>query len=225
MQGIGVNTVFGELCMVMQTPSALQLAQFRVQLKKFVEFTEDEWEIFTAHLYLRKIKKKELFITPGKICNEVAFIAKGSFRFYFIKDGVELSSYFCFQNEFISSYRSFLKRVPGGIYIDAMSDAEIICFSYTTWQELLLDPRINFKIEHFGRTIAEYYICCYEERVLSFLSQTPEERYIQLLDTQPELLQLIPQHYLANYLGITPVSLSRIRKRIFDARAKQKMAS
>ena len=209
----------------MQTPSPLQLAQLRVNLKKFVEFTDEEWDVFCSFLYVRKLKKKELFISPGKVCNEVGFILKGAFRFYFIKDGIELSSYFCFQNEFISSYSSFLKRVPGNIYIDAMHDSEILCFTHASWLSMLTDARIAFKTEHFGRTLAEYYICCYEERVLSFLSQTPEERYIQLLESQPAFLQLVPQHYLANYLGITPVSLSRIRKRIIESRAGRKMAS
>lgn len=166
-----------------------------------------------------------MFIQPGKICNEVAFILKGGFRFYFIKDGIELSNYFSFQNEFISSYSSFLKRVPGSIYIDAMQDSEIACFSHASLQTLLTDARIAFKMEHFGRTLAEYYICCYDERMLSFLSLTPEERYIQMLDSQPAFLRLVPQHYLANYLGITPVSLSRIRKRIIESRSRQKLAS
>jgi hypothetical protein len=80
-------------------------------------------------------------------------------------------------------------------------------------------------MERFGRMIAEYLICCYEERVLSFLSQSPEERYLHLLESQPAFLQKVPQHYLANYLGIPPVSLSRIRKRIYNNSAKQKMVS
>jgi CRP-like cAMP-binding protein len=70
------------------------------------------------------------------------------------------------------------------------------------------------KMERFGRMVAEYLICCYEDRLVSFITQTPEERYRQLLQMQPDLLQRIPQHYVANYLGITPVSLSRIRKRM-----------
>jgi hypothetical protein len=82
---------------------------------------------------------------------------------------------------------------------------------------LLENPLSGPKMERFGRLVAEYLICCYEERVVSFVTQKPEERYRQLLLKQPDLLQRIPQHYVANYLGITPVSLSRIRKRIASA--------
>ena len=209
----------------MQIPSLLQIQQFRLQLKKFADFTDEEWDIFTGHLYIRQLKKKDLFISAEKICNEVGFISSGAFRFFFVKDGIEISSYFCFQNELISSYRSFLKRTASEVCIDAMENACVICFSYDSLQILLKDERTALRMEHFGRTIAEYLICCYEERVLSFLSQSPEERYLYLLESQPAFLQKIPQHYLANYLGITAVSLSRIRKRIFITKMKQKLVS
>lgn len=209
----------------MATPLPLQSAQFRSQLKKFVDFTDEEWEQFSEHLYLKKLNKKELLISGDKVCNEVCFILKGAFRFYFVKDGIEISNYFCFQNELISSYRSFLKRTPSVINIEAMENAELICFSYLSLQTLLANEKTAFKMERFGRTIAEYLICCYEERVFSFVTQTPEERYLKLVEQEADLLQKIPQHYLANYLGITPVSLSRIRKRIVESRSKQKLAS
>jgi CRP-like cAMP-binding protein len=209
----------------MQTPSPLQLAQFRAHLKKFVEFTDDEWNVVTEKLYYRKLRKKELLVATGKVCTEVCFILNGSFRIFYIKDGIEHSNYFCFQNELISSYSSFLKQGPSAISINAMEDAELLCFSHTSWYALLSDERVAYRMERFGRLLGEYLICCYDDRVLSFLVQSPEERYIYMLDHQPELLQRIPQHYLANYLGITAVSLSRIRKRIFEARANKKMAS
>ena len=165
------------------------------------------------------------FASHGKICNEVGFILSGSFRFFFVKDGIEISNYFSFQNEFISSYRSFLKREPSLINVEAMEDSVVIYFSHSSVQELLGDGRIVLKMERFGRMIAEYLICCYEERVVSFVTQTPEERYRILLENGDDLLQRIPQHYLANYLGITPVSLSRIRKRIFASPKQRKLAS
>ncbi|MFL5810177.1 MAG: Crp/Fnr family transcriptional regulator, partial [Flavisolibacter sp.] len=101
-------------------PSSLQLQQFRSQIKRFVQFTDKEWDIFAEHLYRKKLKKKEVFISAGKVCSEVGFIVKGSFRFFFVKDGMEISNYFSFQNEMISSYPSFIKRSPSTISIDAM---------------------------------------------------------------------------------------------------------
>jgi len=205
--------------------SSPQLQVFRKHLESFVLFDEEEWGIFCQHLYLKSIKKKRQFISQGKVCNEVGFILNGSFRFFFLKDGIEISNYFCFQNEMISSYSSFLKRVPSLINVEAMEDLFLICFTQASIQELLKDDRMVLKMERFGRMIAEYLICCYEERVVSFVTQTPEERYRLLLEKEDGLLQRIPQHYLANYLGVTPVSLSRIRKRIFGSSKQQKLAS
>ena len=203
----------------------MQLQIFRKNLESFVSFTDKEWSIFCDHLQLRSIKKRQRFASQEKVCSEVGFILHGSFRFFFVKDGIEISNYFCFQNEFISSYRSFLKREASLINIEAMESSVLITFSYNSLQELLNDDRVALKMERFGRKIAEYLICCYEERVVSFVTQTPEERYRLLLENGQELLQKIPQHYVANYLGVTPVSLSRIRKRIFASLKQQKLAS
>ena len=197
------------------TLTQTMLITFRQHLKAFVDFSDEEWALFSEHLYLRNLKKKELFINSGSICHEVGYIFSGSFRFYFVKDGVELSNFFCFGGELISSYRSFLKQEPSLLNIEALEDAAVICFSHAMLEQLSTNSSISCKLERFGRLVAEYLICCYEERMMSFVTQSPEERYQQLILNQPDLLQRIPQHYVANFLGITPVSLSRIRKRIY----------
>jgi CRP-like cAMP-binding protein len=197
------------------TPEALVL--YRQQMEKFVTFTGPEWALFSQQLYRRDVRKRETLVQHGQVCDEVGFILSGSFRFYFIKEGTEISNYFSFQGELVSSYQSFLKRAPSFPTIEAMEDTALICFSHAGLQQLLENPLSGPKMERFGRLVAEYLICCYEERVVSFVTQKPEERYRQLLLKQPDLLQRIPQHYVANYLGITPVSLSRIRKRIASA--------
>ncbi len=202
--------------LILSMPALEQLAIYRKSLEKFVVFTNDEWNTFSQHLYIRQFKKRQLFIADGKICNEVGFILSGSFRFYLNKDSIEISNYFCFEGELISSYKSFLRRDASCINIEAMEDAVVICFSHATLKELLNDERVAYKMECFGRLVAEYLVCCYEERLVSFVTQRPEERYLQLLDKQPDLLQRIPQYYLANFLGVTPVSLSRIRGRIHN---------
>jgi len=79
---------------------------------------------------------------------------------------------------------------------------------------MLVDPLIGHKMERFGRLVAEFYLICYEDRMSSFITQTPEERYLSLLATGRDIIQRMPQHYIAHFLGITPVSLSRIRRRI-----------
>lgn len=204
-------------------PQPEQLAVYRKSLEQFVLFSDEEWTIFSEQLYIREIKKRQLFIGAGKICNEVGFILSGSFRFYLDKDAVEISNYFCFEGDLISSYKSFLRKEPSFTSIEAMEDAVVICFNNAGLAKLLNDDRTAFKMERFGRLVAEYLICCYEDRLVTFVTKTPEERYLELVDKQPDLLQRIPQYYLANFLGITPVSLSRIRRRLHDEVTMKKL--
>jgi CRP-like cAMP-binding protein len=195
-------------------PSDIQLDSFRNAVAQFITFTDEQWELFSAHLYTRRIKKRQLFIAAGKTCTEVGFVFSGSFRTFIDRGDMEISNYFSFEGELISSYKSFLRQEASRVNIEAMEDATILCFTHDSIHTLVNDERIALKMERFGRMIAEYLICCYEDRVLTFVTKTPEERYLELLSQQPAILQKIPQYYLANFLGITPVSLSRIRKRI-----------
>ena len=196
--------------------SSAALLIFREQLKKYVDFNEAEWILFTQHLSFSTLKKKHYFAAPEKPCDKVGFILSGSVRYFHVKDGEEITGYFSFENEYLSSYKSFLTGLPGYTYVQALEDTKLITFTRRDMDEMLANPMLAYKMERFGRLIAEHYLCCYEDRVASFVTQTPEERYLQLLSTGKEILQRMPQHYIANFLGITPVSLSRIRKRIMS---------
>ena len=121
----------------------------------------------------------------------------------------------------------YLPHIPGSCYLirvytllnpldQALEDTRLITFTRKDMDEMLANPMLAYKMERFGRMIGEHYLCCYEDRVVSFLTQNPEERYLQLLNTGGDIMRPMPQHYIANFLGITPVSLSRIRKRILE---------
>ena len=88
---------------------------------------------------------------------------------------------------------------PGITYIQALEDTKLITFTRNDMEQMLQNPLLAFKMEHCGRTIAEYYLCCYEDRVASFITQTPEERYLSLLETGSPLAIKMepPQRMLA----------------------------
>nr|WP_276902167.1 Crp/Fnr family transcriptional regulator [Pedobacter kyonggii] len=190
-----------------------QLEAFRNGITQFVTFNDAEWEIFTQYLSFSTLSKKEHFAVEGKVCDYMCFITHGAVRYYHIKDRQEITGYFSFENELMSAYKSFLKRTPNANYIQALEETELVMISHQNLQQMLNHPLLALKIEHFGRLIAEYYICCYEDRVTAFITQSPEERYTALEKTAKDIFQRVPQHFIANFLGITPVSLSRIRKR------------
>ena len=196
----------------MEQSAALNI--YREFLKQYVVFNEAEWILFTQHLTFTSLKKKQFYAVPDKICDKVGFIVTGSMRYYYVKDGQDITNYFSFENELVSSYKSYLTNQRGFTYIQALEDTLLINFTRNAMEQMLTIPALAYKMERFGRLVAEHYLCCYEDRVASFVTQTPEERYLQLLSTGKEVLQRMPQHYIANFLGITPVSLSRIRRRV-----------
>ncbi|TWI94222.1 CRP-like cAMP-binding protein [Mucilaginibacter frigoritolerans] len=198
----------------MDTSKALEI--FRQQLEKYVTFNEAEWIIFIQHLSFQSLKKKKHFAEYGKVCSDIGFIVSGSVRYYVVKDGEEITGYFSFENEYTSSYKSYLTQEPAVNYIQALEDTLLIIISHKNMQLMLNNPMLAYKMERFGRLVAEHYLICYEDRMSSFINKTPEERYIELLENGKEVLQRMPQHYIANFLGITPVSLSRIRRRILE---------
>lgn len=201
----------------MDTLTALN--QFRQQAATFVPLNDAEWQVLIPYLEVSTLKKKKNFAEPGKVCNYLAFVVKGAVRYFHIKDGEEITGYFSFENEFASSYKSFLTRQPAINYIQALEDTVLVSFSYNNLQQAYANELIGHKMERMYRLIAEHYLICCEERIASFIIQTPEERYNKLLEAGGEVLQRIPQHYIANFLGITPVSLSRIRRRIMKISA------
>ena len=189
---------------------------FRIVVEQFVSLTDAEWSIIRQHLVYKTLGKKELFISEGDVCSHIALIISGSARYFHVKDGEIITGFFSLENEIISAYPSFLTRKPCNVFIETLEKTELILLSHQSLQELLSHPLLSFKMERFGRLIAEELICCYDERINSFIIKTPEERYIALLMKSPKIIKHIPQHYIANYLGITPVSLSRIRRRIME---------
>lgn len=191
------------------------LPALREQMNRLVVFNDEEWAVLSSHLYLMKLHKKEHFAMDGDICNDLGFIISGSLRFYYVKDGEEITGYLSRNNKFISSYKSFMRRKISTMAIQAVEDSLLINLSYNSLQLLLDNPVTGHKMERFCRLIAEELIDCYEDRMQAFITLSPEERYADLLSDKRCMLQIMPQHYLANYLGITATSLSRIRKRIF----------
>jgi signal-transduction protein with cAMP-binding, CBS, and nucleotidyltransferase domain len=195
------------------------LNKFREYFERYVLLTDEEWQALSQYLTVDALKKKKFYVEAGKVCDHIGLVVKGAVRYYYVKDGEEITGYFSFEDEMLSSYKSFLTRTPALNYIQALEDSVIVNLSHKGLQQACMNELLSFKMERFGRLTAEHYLICYEERVTSFITQSPEERYSQLLETGGEALYRIPQHYIANFLGITPVSLSRIRRRIMKISA------
>lgn len=187
-------------------------AQLRQAIARFVSLTDTEWAMIEPHLRLGTIQKHQLFAEEGQVANTVALVLDGAFRQFYTKDGEEKTTYFFFDGHFLSAYISCISQRPSLVTIEALTNGQYVAFPYTVLLNLF-DQSLNW--QKFGRLISEYALQGLEDRVVGLLTQSPEERYIALLESnKKKIIERIPQHYIANYLGITPVSLSRIRARV-----------
>ena len=184
----------------------------RDNIEKFIKLSDQEWQMLAPFLEIRKLKKHECFSTEGKISNEVGFVLEGVLRHFYTKEGEEKTTYFYFENHFVSSYFSCITHQPSLLTIEALSDCSLIVFPYDKISQLF---EISMAWQKFGRLIAEYLAIGLEERMVGLLMLSPGERYMELIKgNKKKIIERVPQHYIANYLGITPVSMSRIRNRI-----------
>jgi CRP-like cAMP-binding protein len=184
----------------------------RNHIEKFVRLEDAEWDMLLPYLEFQKIKKHTIFAQESIIANEVAFVLDGMLRHFYTKDGEEKTTYFYFENHFVGSYISCITRQPSQLTVEALSDCKLIVFPYDKMSQLF-DKSKTW--QRFGRLMAEYLAIGLEERMVGLLTLSPEERYLELVKgTKKKIIERIPQHYIANYLGITPVSMSRIRSRV-----------
>jgi CRP-like cAMP-binding protein len=156
------------------------------------------------------LKKGEFYITTGQQEKYVSFVNKGGFRYFVIADTKELTCDFTFENNYISDYEGFLKQEPARINIQALEDSELVKLHYDDVQSCY--ERIP-QLQKFGRLIAENFLLDILKRSNSLLFSSPEDRYNQLVEDNPKLLQRVPQYMIASFIGVTPEALSRIRKR------------
>jgi CRP-like cAMP-binding protein len=179
--------------------------------KSFINFTEDELRLIDDYFELQNIKRNKFILKEEQVCNFLAFIVSGSVRHFHIKDGEEKTCDISFENQFITDFHSFISNTPGNISLQALEDTQILIIRKNELQELY---RLCPKYKTFGRLMAENVALRATEIAMSLASEKPETRFINLLEKQPQIFQRVQQKFIANYLGISPESLSRIRKRI-----------
>ena len=184
---------------------------FKDWLTNMSFLTEEDCSLFEPYLKTIRFEKKDYFLNEGKICRYVGFINKGCFRTYYLSDGKEINTQFVFENEFVTDYDSFLQSKPSRYFIQALEDSEIVTFNLIALQNAYNQSQ-NW--ERFGRMVAEQSYKLTTQRVESFLFLDGEQRYLDLVKSQPQILDRIPLYHIASYIGLERESLSRLRRKI-----------
>jgi CRP-like cAMP-binding protein len=182
-------------------------------MAKFANFTEEETAFISEVMPVRMYPKGTILLREGQIATECYMNLKGLVRRYIIVDGEERTTEFYTEEQPIASLVSYNQKIPADHYFSCLEDTTLAVLSYDS--EQLLNKKYPH-LEKLCRVTTEVEYGNHQSKMARFMTSTPEEQYQHLMQTNPDLLNRVPQYHLASYLGIKPESLSRIRKRMLQ---------
>ncbi len=179
-------------------------------LSKYIPITKEMEDVIIESGFIKSFKKGTILLEEGKMSNECYFIIKGCVRSFHIKDGEEKTTEFYTEEEAVTP-SAYGKRTPSAHYLECLEDT----LSGVGTPELETELYQKFpQLESLTRALVEAIMAKQQDTIDYFKMSSPEERYLNFIKFRPNLIQRVPQHQIASYLGIKPESLSRIRKRI-----------
>lgn len=181
--------------------------------KENIKMSSDELlvlEQFNKNINRLFIPSKTRLLYEGKIADTLYLIRKGNLRLFFYKEGKDITFQFFFEGDFVASFDSLYKRQPSLFSLESIEPTEVVAIKREDFYNLIEQiPSLRKVYEE--KLIDRFHV--YQQLFLSRIKNTPAQRYEELLKEYPYIIQRVPQHYIASYLGITSVSLSRIRSR------------
>ena len=182
----------------------------RAHIEKRVHLTDEEFEISAKFFEAKKLRRNQFLLNEGDVCTHIGFVNSGCLREYTIDNkGTEHIVQFAIEDWWVSDLNSFLSGKPAEYNVDALQDSEVLLLEKSA-RDVMLDKCP--KMERFFRLLVEANHVATHQRIADSLSASAEERYLKFIKTYPKLFEAVPQNQIASYLGITPQSLSRIRK-------------
>ena len=181
-------------------------------ISKYIALTEEEKNALLSLDLFRSVKKGTILLKEGQKSNSSYFVLKGCIRTYYVLDIEEKTTAFYTEMEALTP-SCVISKTPSEYYISCIEDT-ILTVSNTD-----MEVEVNSKFPKFEimcRMLSEELLAKVKLNFDEFKTSSPEQRYLNLIQKRPDLIQRVPQHQLASYLGITPQSLSRLRARISE---------
>ncbi len=186
--------------------------QFKAFLKKISIISDKEFDESSSLFSALNLKKGDYFVKQDTVCRQIAFMLTGTIRTFYINEKAEeITSCFCTENSFTTSYKSFILQQPSKLILQAIEDTQLLVISYENLQNLYANSNVW---QNIGRTIAEKEYIVMEQYASMLSNETAKEKYLRLLKEQPIVLQKATIEDIASYLGVTRRTLSRIRQEI-----------
>jgi CRP-like cAMP-binding protein len=186
--------------------------------ENFIDLNKKEIEQIKSLFIPLKIEKKTILIDRGEFSDTVYFIVSGYLRYFGIgSDGKEVTIHLLAPGEFGVSFCSFVNNIMSNEVLHAVTDADLLAITKKDIEGLF---ESSIKFQKFGRKLMEYFLLEKEKRLINQISLNASQRYLNLVNNTPGLIKNVPVGYLASYIGISPESLSRIKKQIFLTNVK-----
>jgi CRP-like cAMP-binding protein len=177
-------------------------------LEQNLRLKEDQWVELENLFSIKKFKKGETFIHPGDPVLEFGFVLKGLFKLSYInRQNEENIKSFRIENQLITAYAEYLQKIPSRTQIMAIEESEIAIISFQVFEKLISEKPEWLKLK---LKITEEHFIIKDKREHDFLIKSAIERYEEFKNENFALAERVPQYLIANYLGITPVALSRL---------------
>lgn len=182
------------------------------QFNERVSLLKEEEELVKKYITPKKLRRKQYLLQEGDVCKYIAFVEKGALKSYSVDEaGSESIIQFALEGWTISDLYSFLTGEPATYNIDALEDSELLLVSKNAHDELL--QKLPKYETYIRLQITNAYIAL-QKRLTSIISLPLDERYTSFVSTYPNIAQRVPQHMIASYMGLTPETLSRVRRKL-----------
>lgn len=182
---------------------------FQDYLQKFIDLTDNEFtENLLPVIKVRKFGKKELITKAGEIENNFNFIAKGLVRKYYKKGTHEINTQISFEGHLILSQESFHSRRPSDYFIETIEPSTMVSITHDDLEKVYAS---SHRMEQLARLLITYAMVIKDNWQMQLVKMTPRERFLNFVTKNPELMQRVPQKYLASYLNIKPETFSRFK--------------
>jgi len=192
-------------------------AEFIRFLKQFVPLTDTEVrKQLLPIITLREFNKKEIITRAGEVEDYINFINKGLLRKYFKSDEEEHIVQISREGHLISSQESFYTRTPSEYYVESIEPSVLLSISYDDMENMFQQ---SHNLERLGRLVTVHTMVLKDKWQTSLIMQSPRERFLNFVENHPEIIQRVPQKYLASYLNIKPETFSRFKHLIKNRRS------
>ena len=187
------------------------MENLRKKIKSFTPIDQDVLDFLLQFYQKRQVKKGEHLLREGQYIRHFFYLDQGCVCYYILKNGQEQVLEFFSDNDIFTDLYNYVEEKPSNCNLRAMEDCTIYAISK---EDIEKSFQASHQLERFGRLLVQDEFIKLSRRVAHVTNLSNEERYLRFVKNRPKLIQIIPQYLVASYLGVTPVGLSKIRKRI-----------